>query len=87
MIYCLHRNNGNGLEIMSKTILDEYVTREELARELGVAYRTIGRWQSLPDGLPRVRLFGKTLYRLESVKAWIRGREEFPNPTHKRRAA
>ena len=33
-------------------LLDDYLTRAELADELRVTQRTILRWQNRPDGIP-----------------------------------
>lgn len=60
-------------------ILEDYLTREQLAAELNVTERTIFRWQSLPDGLPVTALGGRVLYRRASVRAWVEGRERRPN--------
>lgn len=67
-------------------LLDEYLTRSELARELNVAERTIIRYQNQPDGLPRTKMGGRTLYRRASVLAWLQTNEQRPNPRRTRRA-
>ncbi|MBB4277253.1 transcriptional regulator [Rhizobium mongolense] len=65
-------------------LLQGYLDREQLARELGCTTRTIHTYENLPDGLPSLMLGGKKLYRVEAVRQWIAGRERRPNP---RRAA
>jgi len=67
-------------------ILDEYLTRSELARELRVAERTIIRYQNQPDGLPRTTVGGRVLYRRSSVLAWLEANEHKSNPRRGRRA-
>ncbi len=67
------------------SLLDDYLTRDELAAELRVTTRTVIRWQNMPDGVPYVELGGRTLYRRSSVRAWIESHEKRPNP--RRRAA
>jgi hypothetical protein len=55
----------------STAVLDGYVTRENLAAQLGKSMRTIDRWEQHRAGPPRV-LVGKTIfYRLESVRNWL----------------
>ena len=61
-------------------LLDEYLTVEELAAELKVSKRTLARWQNQADGLPVTRIGGRTLFRVDSVKAWLRAHEWRPNP-------
>jgi hypothetical protein len=65
-------------------LLDDYITRTELAAELGCCTRSIARMESLADGLPSVVLAGRKLYRKASVLDWLAKRERRPNP---RRAA
>ena len=52
--------------------------------ELKVSERTLARWQDQADGLPVTRIGGRTLFRVDSVKAWLKAHERRPNP---RRAA
>ena len=60
----------------STAVLDGYLTRENLAAQLGKSMRTIDRWEMHRSGPPRV-LIGKTvLYRLESVRDWLLSREQ-----------
>ena len=70
---------------MSTPLLQDYLTREELAGELRVTPRTIIRWQDQADGLPYVEMGGRVLYRRQSILAWLESRERKPNP--RRRAA
>jgi excisionase family DNA binding protein len=60
-------------------LLDEYLSREELAAELKVSKRTLARWQDQADGLPVTRIGGRTLFRVDSVKAWLKAHERRPN--------
>lgn len=65
-------------------LLEDYLTRDQLAAELNITTRTVSRWQDMPDGLPYVQVGGRILYRIASIKAWLESRERTPN---KRRAA
>lgn len=67
-------------------LLDDYLTRSELARELKVAERTIIRYQNRPDGLPQTKMGGRVLYRRSSVLAWLESNERRPNQRRGRRA-
>ena len=61
-------------------LLDDFITRDELAAELRVSPRTVMRWQARPDGLPYVELGGRTLYRRSTILDWIGSHERRPNP-------
>ena len=71
---------------MSQTdsdILADYVDRSQLAEKLNCSTRTISRYMAEPDGLPYVRVGGRTLFRLETVRRWLERREHYPNPTRR----
>jgi predicted DNA-binding transcriptional regulator AlpA len=69
----------------STAVLDGYLTRENLAAQLGKSMRTIDRWEMHRSGPPRV-LIGKTvLYRLESVRAWLLSCEQRRGEPRRRR--
>ena len=67
--------NANGL-------LTEYLTKAELAAQLRRSIRSIDRWVLTGDGPPSVRIGNTTLYRRESVLAWLRSRETAPVRRH-----
>jgi hypothetical protein len=69
------------------TLLAGCVSRNDLAKALGVCARSISRYESRPNGLPSMVIGGRKLYRLESVRAWIDAQERRPNPRRQRRAA
>ena len=56
-------------------ILDGFITREQLAAELGKSPRTIDRWEVRRIGPPRVIVGRTILYRVESVREWLRSCE------------
>ncbi|EJW11722.1 hypothetical protein A33M_2919 [Rhodovulum sp. PH10] len=60
-------------------LLEGYLTRPELARELGVHTKTVERYESQPNGLPSVTIGGRKYYRRTAVLAWIESRERKPN--------
>jgi hypothetical protein len=60
-------------------ILDDYLTRTELAAELGICERTLCRWRDLGQG-PAITTIGKRpLYRRAAVAAWLAAREGAPS--------
>ncbi|RFC68152.1 DNA-binding protein [Mesorhizobium denitrificans] len=66
-------------------LLDGYLTREQLAQELGVHHLTIIRYQQQPDGLPFTKFGRRVLYNRASVQRWIEKHERHPNPTRRSR--
>src|SRR5262245_14810238 len=64
----------------SEPILSEFLTKEELADELGRNPRTLDRWHVLGMGPPRTHLGRKVLYRRASVAKWLVA-QEHPAPS------
>lgn len=60
---------------ISQPILEEFLTREELATELRRSPRTLDRWDVLGIGPPRTPVGREIFYRRASVQAWLRARE------------
>ncbi len=60
-------------------ILQGYLTRDELATQLGRCRRTLERWHSLNIGPPRIVIGRMVLYRVESVRQWLAGQQETGN--------
>jgi predicted DNA-binding transcriptional regulator AlpA len=65
-------------------VLAGYLRRDELAQALGISPRTIDRWQALREGPPRVHVGRTILYNIESVRDWLRSREQRSSPTTNR---
>jgi hypothetical protein len=59
-------------------VLSEFVTREELADDLGKHPRTLDRWNALGIGPPRTKIGRNVLYRRSSIQKWLIAREEQP---------
>jgi len=73
-------------------LLADYLTRAELAAELGKCVRTIDLWHAKRIGPPRVTLGGPgggAMYRRSSVARWIEAQERDPAapPARRRRRA
>ena len=60
----------------SGELLSEWMTRPELASELGLTIDTLARWASRRIGPPCVKAGRKVLYRRESVRDWLRRQED-----------
>ncbi len=58
------------------TVLEGYLTEDELAHELGKSKRTIARWRALDEGPPVTRIGRRILYRRTAVKAWLESLEQ-----------
>jgi predicted DNA-binding transcriptional regulator AlpA len=69
----------------SAQILDGFLRREDLAKQLGFSVRKLDRLYALREGPPRVCVGRTILYSIESVRLWLASREEQSSPTRKRR--
>ena len=56
-------------------LLEGWISRGELARELSVSVDTLGRWETRRSGPPCVRAGRKVLYRRSSVQDWLQAQE------------
>jgi hypothetical protein len=66
-----------------ETVLSEYFTTEQLAKDLRKSVRTLDRWALTGDGPARTRIGRMTLYRRDAVIAWLRSREQPARPPRK----
>ena len=57
-------------------LLADWISREQLAGELGVANDTLARWEARRFGPPCTRIGRKVLYRRASVQSWISAQEQ-----------
>jgi len=65
-------------------LLADWISREQLARELGLTADTLARWEARRQGPPCTRVGRKTLYRWVAVQDWIRAQEQV-HPVRKSR--
>jgi predicted DNA-binding transcriptional regulator AlpA len=61
-----------------------WISRPELARQLGVSEDTLRRWNAARSGPPCIRAGRKIFYRRAAVRAWLEDLEH--TPTRRRRA-
>ena len=61
---------------MPPVVLAEYMTRAELAAELGICTRTLIRWAAQGEGPPITHVGMRPLYKRASVQAWLAGLEQ-----------
>jgi Helix-turn-helix domain len=66
---------ATGVDATPTRLLDDYMTVEQLAAELGVTPLTVRRWQALKSGPPITRVGRKVFYRRPAVRAWLLKRE------------
>jgi Helix-turn-helix domain len=59
-------------------VLTDYLSRADLARELGVNERTLDRWQRLHCGPPLTHVGRQILYRKAAVREWLQSQERQP---------
>ena len=57
-------------------LLADWISREQLAGELGLACDTLARWEARQLGPPCTRIGRKVLYRRTSVESWIDAQEQ-----------
>ena len=65
-------------------LLADWISREQLAQELGLTSDTLARWEARRLGPPCTRIGRKTLYRRASVHDWIRAQDQV-HPVRKTR--
>ena len=57
-------------------ILDGYLSRRDLAHQLGKSTRTLDRWAALRTGPPRTLMGQTILYRVDDVRRWLAAQRE-----------
>ena len=63
-------------EVNGSSLLDDYLTPDQLAEELGKSVRTIARWDSLRIGPPKTVIGKKPYYRRDAVRKWLLRQEQ-----------
>lgn len=57
-------------------LLDDWMSRANLAAELDLSVDTLARWESRRIGPPCVRVGRRVLYRRGAVQEWLRSQED-----------
>jgi hypothetical protein len=63
---------------VKSSVLDDWMSRDDLAAELLVSVDTLARWEVRRLGPPCVRLGRRVYYRREAVQTWLVSQER-PN--------
>ncbi len=58
------------------SLLEGWISRAELARELGVSVDTLARWETSRCGPPLARIGRCVFYRRAAVLEWLESREQ-----------
>jgi Helix-turn-helix domain len=72
------------------SLLDDYLTQRQAARELGKCFRTLIRWRESGVGPPVTRIGNAPRYRKEALRQWLLAQEvnfDKPKRTRQRAAA
>jgi excisionase family DNA binding protein len=64
-------------------VLADYIDIEQAARELGVARRTLTRWQTEGVAPPSVKLGTRRLFKRATIIAWLE-KKETPSGSRRR---
>jgi predicted DNA-binding transcriptional regulator AlpA len=59
-------------------LLSGWLTRAQVAAEIGLSADTLARWETRRIGPPCVRIGRKVLYRAEAFREWLVSRERHP---------
>jgi predicted DNA-binding transcriptional regulator AlpA len=62
-------------EEQTDSLLDNWLSRADLAKELGVSVDTLGRWESRRTGPICIRLGRRVYYRKSVVREWLCAQE------------
>jgi predicted DNA-binding transcriptional regulator AlpA len=64
---------------VAQSVLEGFLSREQLAQQLGLSLRTIDRWEALHKGPPRFCVGRTVLYSIQAVREWMLsgGQQEF----------
>lgn len=72
----MKRDSVSGFQFPIRSIRAEYLTTEELAKDLGICTRTLYRWRDERIGPPITIIGNKRIfYRIEAVRKWALARE------------
>ena len=61
-------------------LLEDWISRHDLAISLGISEDTLWRWDARRTGPPSIKLGRKVYYRRSTVRNWLEAQER-PQPT------
>ena len=59
-------------------LLDGWLSRSQVAQEIGVSIDTLARWETRRIGPPCIRIGRKVFYRADAFREWLISRERGP---------
>jgi len=59
-------------------LLDGWLSRSQVAQEIGVSIDTLARWETRRIGPPCIRIGRKVFYRADAFREWLIARERGP---------
>lgn len=65
----------HGASDSQASILADWISREDLAIQLGLSPQTLKRWAMCREGPPWMKVGRKVMYNRDSVKEWLRSLE------------
>jgi predicted DNA-binding transcriptional regulator AlpA len=80
------KDNQTDLDEDIPDLLADWISREQLARALGLTADTLSRWEARRQGPPCTRIGRRTFYRRAAIQEWIRAQEQ-AHPGRKTRGA
>jgi hypothetical protein len=60
----------------TETLLEDFLPKEEAAKELKICERTLDRWRRLGEGPPVTKIGRRVYYRRPTLRAWLCAREQ-----------
>ena len=57
-------------------LLEDWISRHDLAISLGVSEDTLWRWDARRTGPPSIKLGRKVYYRRSTVRSWLEAKEQ-----------
>jgi hypothetical protein len=72
-----HQQPQSGI-LEPASLLGGWLSRAQVAAEIGVSVDTLQRWETRRIGPPCVRIGRKVLYRAEAFREWLISRERGP---------
>ena len=69
-------NNAEHSAAPAAHLLSDYLSKADLAAELGITVRTITRWRMMRTAPPAVKFAGRVMFKRSDVMAWLESQRE-----------